>query len=634
MRQSFLIILSFLLLATFMGCEHESTDTAPLSQDLDDVFGDFAKRLTKYSRNNDSAVFYGNEMLRLALVANENRYLVPAYNAKASALEQLEQYDSAIYYYEQALEYFSPGVDSTHLSQTVGGLGHCYFYNEWYDLALKYYQQDIAIGLALENEDALTGAYSNAGMVLMINEIYDEAIDYFNKAITLGNQLGQNTGILPPLHNLADCHLRLENYDSAIYYAEQVKAKSEALKLDFGIGMASQVMAEAYVAKEEHTQAKKVALEGKKVFSALGAERELIGIQTQLAASEIGLNNAARALKIINAQLEKNVMPQQNRLQLLKLKSDALAQSGQYKASSNAHRDYATLQANLGKQKLEQQIAQQQRAFDSELKSQQISNLETQATLATVKLNQQRIRIYGLLGLVLILSAGGYLLFKQQKVRSKTRMMKLENQLLRTQLNPHFLFNAMGAIQQYLYSQEDPQMISDYLGKFSKLTRMILNYSRQELITLQEELQFLNHYIELQKIRFEEPFEFKLELANGLDPEDLLIPPMLTQPFIENAIEHGFLHKEEKGHINMRIEEADKHIRIVVTDDGIGRTQAAVLKKKSQYQSMATQITKDRLKLIQKRLKRKANLLVKDLIDQHQNVAGTEVQLNIPLIRN
>ena len=177
-------------------------------------------------------------------------------------------------------------------------------------------------------------------------------------------------------------------------------------------------------------------------------------------------------------------------------------------------------------------------------------------------------------------------------------------------------------------------MISDYLGKFSKLTRMILNYSKQELITLEEELQFLNHYVELQKIRFEEPFVFTVTLADELDPEELLIPPMLTQPFIENAIEHGFLHKAEKGHIHMSIEEIDKNIRIKVTDDGIGRTQAAMFQKKTQHQSMATQITKDRLKLIQKRLKRKTHLLVTDLLDQQQNVAGTEVQLNIPLIRN
>ena len=623
----------FFLGLCLAGC-HETAEVpdAPASP-LVAQFKDLNTRLLKHFRNNDSAGFYGREMLALARQLNQPTYMVQAYNAKASAFEQLEAYDSAIHNYEIARGHFTAGVDTAHLSITLNGLGTCFFYTELYDLALTYFQEAMTISLSGDDLNAQSSAYNNSGMVLMMSEIYDEAVEYFHKAMRLSYQLGQNGGNIPPLHNISYCYLKQEMYDSAIYYGHRVWKESEEVDMPYGLGMSAQVLAEAYVAVGQPAKAAEIARKGEKIFRGLKADRELSGVLRQLASSQLALGNSAEALKIINGIIGKSVA-KVDRASSYKLKSEILEQMGKYDEALETHKVYAELNEALNSEKKQQEITQQQRLFDTELKNQQIANLETQAALSDARLGQQQLRIAALSVLVLLVAIGSYLFIKQQRARSKNRMMELENRLLRTQLNPHFLFNAMGAIQQYLYSQEDPLLISDYLGKFSKLTRMILAYSKRELISLEEELEFLSYYVELQKIRFEVPFEFKLDIAGEIEPDELMIPPMLTQPFIENAIEHGFLHKDEKGHIEMSISESDRQIHITVTDDGIGRKQAAALQKQTKYESMATQITRDRLKLIQSRLKRKTELLVKDLFDNNEQVAGTRVQLNIPLIRS
>ena len=624
-----------LIIVVCFACQpEEDANLSPANPDLAAQYEDLNQRLHKYSRNNDSAVYYGREMLRLAQQLDAPRYWLKAYIAKASALEQLEQYDSAIHYYELAKAQFVPGLDTTDLSLCYTGAGHCYFYNERYDEALENYQTSIKLHLNGSDLNALSGAYSNAGMVLMQNELYDEAITYYQKAIALSEKVGPSTGELPPLHNLSVSFMKQAVFDSAIYYAQMVKNKSQALAFPFGEGLATHVLAESYLGLDDASSADREAREGEKIFNQLKADRELNGMLLQRAASQHALGQQGEALRIVKDLLSRPGISEELQQRGWLLRSNIEKALGYYKAALESHTNYSKVLSDLNRKKAEQKIASLQFKFDSQLKDQQILNLETQASLDALAINQQQTRVYLLAAMLVLLLAGGYFYSTRQKERSKNRLMELENRLLRTQLNPHFLFNAMGAIQQYLYSQEDPQMISDYLGKFSKLTRMILNYSKKEFISLEEELTFLQYYVDLQKIRFEVPFEFQLEVDDNIDPDELLIPPMLTQPFIENAIEHGFLHKQEKGHIQMSIREKDQQILVTVEDDGIGRKQAAALRKQTRHQSHATQITKDRLKIIQKRLKQNTELLVKDLLDQNQQVTGTQVQLNLPLIRS
>lgn len=625
---------AFLLFTILTSCQKNLERTTP-DIALSELEGDFLaveKRLLVHYRNTDSAVYYGKTMVNLALQISKPDYLGRAYNAQASAFDQLQQYDSAIKYFGLAQTALIEATDTTNLAFSYSGMGHIYLFRGLHDLALAQYQKTIDLLEGSADQNSLSKAYSNIGMVLMEREMHEQARNYYTQAIDIAQKQEIVQLELPAMHNMALSFSKQGLYDSAIWVAEDMKAKSEAIGMDFGIGKATYILAEGYAAKGDLQRADREARLGERIFTDLKTERDLSGLKYQRAIVSHRLGKHREALQLIEQMLSKTLI-EELEVDVLELRATVYEDMGDTQKSLTAYKAFVEASAALNKRKNEQLIIQQQFKFDTGQKNQQIKDLQAEATITTLILKQERTLLYVAIASIIILAIGAYLFFSRHRARSQNQMMELQNKLLRTQLNPHFLFNAMGAIQQYIYSNEDPQLISDYLGKFSRLTRMILNYSRQDLITLDQELDFLRNYIELQQIRFEVPFEFNLEISPNLEADELLVPPMLTQPFIENAIEHGFLHKEDQGHIDLIIQESDNQLLITVKDDGIGRVQASTLAKKTKHESLATQITVERLKLIQKKLKQKSNLLINDLLDKQNQVMGTQVQLNIPLIK-
>ncbi|OJJ22074.1 hypothetical protein BKI52_08525 [marine bacterium AO1-C] len=218
------------------------------------------------------------------------------------------------------------------------------------------------------------------------------------------------------------------------------------------------------------------------------------------------------------------------------------------------------------------------------------------------------------------------------RVRAYQRKMRLENafnkaalESLQLQMNPHFIFNAMGAIQHYIVTN-DSKNASIYLAKFSRLMRAVLENSRQEYICLDEEIDMLENYLVLQNLRHEGSFEYQVTIDDQLDPEMITIPPMFAQPFIENAIEHGIAHLKENGLITIDFSLQQDVIVLKITDNGRGiedslRAKAAQTKE---HRSLATIITKERIALYQQSLKKNITFKVKSL-DQ-----GTQVIFHLP----
>ena len=160
----------------------------------------------------------------------------------------------------------------------------------------------------------------------------------------------------------------------------------------------------------------------------------------------------------------------------------------------------------------------------------------------------------------------------------KQKATEMEMQALRAQMNPHFIFNSLNSINRFIL-QNNRAQASEYLTKFSKLVRMILQNSQASLISLESELESLNLYLDLEAVRFEQRFAYKISYPKDLDIEVLKVPPLVIQPFTENAIWHGLMHKEENGQLDIDISEEDDHIYFKITDNGIGRKKAAELSK-------------------------------------------------------
>ncbi|MCO6480018.1 MAG: histidine kinase [Phaeodactylibacter sp.] len=244
------------------------------------------------------------------------------------------------------------------------------------------------------------------------------------------------------------------------------------------------------------------------------------------------------------------------------------------------------------------------------------------------------------LGAFLLLDTVLFVRWRIAQVRKKEAMKadfdrKLANvelNALRAQMNPHFIFNCLNSIDYYIL-KNDTDKASDYLNRFSRLIRLILQNSRSEYVNLKDELESLKLYIEMESLRFEQQFDYAVKVARGLRIEEIEIPPMLLQPYVENAIWHGLVHKEGKGRLDLAITRDNGALHCVIEDNGIGREEAKRLRSKTatRRKSMGMAITQDRISMINKLYNANASVKVIDLKDESGQGRGTRVELWIPL---
>ena len=210
---------------------------------------------------------------------------------------------------------------------------------------------------------------------------------------------------------------------------------------------------------------------------------------------------------------------------------------------------------------------------------------------------------------------------------------ELEMQALRAQMNPHFIFNSLNAINRFIL-QSNKQEASQYLTKFSKLVRSILQNSMASSIDLEREIESLQLYLELEALRFNNKFSFNIVVAPNVDITMVKVPPLLIQPFAENAIWHGLMQKNESGHLDVNIAQQDNHLILRVTDDGVGRKKASEIKSKSatRHKSLGLKITEDRIAMLAASTMTESFITINDLVHPDGSAAGTEVAIKIPLV--
>lgn len=225
---------------------------------------------------------------------------------------------------------------------------------------------------------------------------------------------------------------------------------------------------------------------------------------------------------------------------------------------------------------------------------------------------------------------------REEKIKAKYEKQLTESEMsaLRLQMNPHFIFNSLNAIRYYIL-KEDPEKASDYITAFSKLLRMILQHSKQKSVKLSEELEALKLYVDFERQRFENKFEFTITISEEVKSTTLSIQPMIIQPFIENSIWHGLMHMDGSGHLQMHLSLFNSStLQVVIEDNGIGREKSKEYSEQQEnktYKSMGMQITRDRLKLMEQLETGDTGYEVVDLYDENNNSVGTKVIIKMRL---
>jgi ligand-binding sensor domain-containing protein/sensor histidine kinase YesM len=211
------------------------------------------------------------------------------------------------------------------------------------------------------------------------------------------------------------------------------------------------------------------------------------------------------------------------------------------------------------------------------------------------------------------------------------QMFSLEQTALRLQMNPHFIFNSLNSIQSFVISNDTDKAIH-YLAKFSQLMRFILSHSQQSFVPINDEIKAMSIYLDIEQLRFDNKFSYSFSIDPAIDTEFVEIPPMIIQPYIENAIIHGILNKENNGIIKISLKLLDeKFLLCVVEDDGIGRDRAAQIKAKSdlKHKSRGMLITQKRLEILNDRDQSQMNVNIIDLKDENNSAIGTKVEIII-----
>lgn len=304
---------------------------------------------------------------------------------------------------------------------------------------------------------------------------------------------------------------------------------------------------------------------------------------------------------------------------------------GQYDKALDIYKRYVRLSDSF--KSLQEGNEEASLALNKEFLKQEarIKGLMTSQKEKEASIKRQRTIVWTLVGVLAIFAVLTWALVRNIGQKKKANMV-IKLQSLRTQMNPHFIFNSLNSVNNFI-AKNDERSANKYLSDFSKLMRTVLKNSDQDFIGLATEIQTLGIYLELEHFRFGDKFDFDLQVAPNVEPETVKIPPMLIQPYIENAIWHGLRYKEEKGFLEVKFFIEDKKLYCTIFDNGIGRKKSSELKTTHQksYQSTGIKNTKERIELLNKLHKTSLGISITD-IEENGVGTGTLVKISLPYI--
>jgi LytS/YehU family sensor histidine kinase len=260
--------------------------------------------------------------------------------------------------------------------------------------------------------------------------------------------------------------------------------------------------------------------------------------------------------------------------------------------------------------------------------------------LAAALSKRQNVIIFLVASVTLLITTLALLIFRLWRIARKEKLnvekqkIAIELKALRAQMNPHFIFNAINSIQHFILNN-DSQAAHHHLSKFSQLIRKVLENSKFESIPLSEEIKMLELYLELESLRFSSKFNYRISVDGGIDSENVLISPLIIQPFVENAIWHGLMHlKDRQGELVIEFEKMNGSLKCIINDNGIGRKHSMELKKGKIHQSLGISIAKERLQIVNMLSKAKTSINLIDKTNTDGTSLGTTVELFMPVILN
>lgn len=559
----------------------------------------------------NTAIQSGIKALELAIGNNNLSFAASTHNQLGIAYIRISLFDKALEHYlgalsiiEDTLPDTSPEDNLRYKALVMNNIGSIYSEMNNLSKALDFYNQALEIRKKQNNPDGLASSLQNVGVIYESMGDNDLALEYYLEALEIRNSLDNKNDIAELLMNIGIIHISNKHFD----LAEQKLLESIEIFREN---------------RNQHFIAYNNIMLGKLYF-------------------EMNQHETAYPYIIEGLEIAKNINNKVYESDAYELLSEYYTAKNDYHKAFEFQQNQLNLKDSIFGDELAQKVAEMQTRFDTEKKEKEIEILARDKEINLLQIKRQSAQLYTLFGfvaLIILIFVLFYNRIRLKRINERTALEKqnleTEQRLLRSQMNPHFIFNSMNSIQSFI-SGNDSFTAMTYLSKFAQLMRNILENSRKSLITLLDESNTLELYMELEQTRFNKKFEFIIDIDPELSPEEVYIPPMLIQPFVENAIKHGLRNKEGLGLLEVEFRTNYNLLNCIIRDNGIGREKAEALKKESSksHRSQGMEVTRERLSAISRSKNINVNFEITDLKKENGTAAGTQVVVNLPFETN
>ena len=551
----------------------------------------------------------------------------------------LQNFSNAQTVFEKELENDSENSKEIRnsLARAYGSIGIVFSEQSSYAKALQYELRALKIYEETKNLEKCARLYNNIGIVYKAQDEDFKALNYFVKCLKIQEKIGDETvGITTT--NIGNIYLHQKNFPKALEYytkAQQLFAKypnarglgelynnlglyykmmnnpSEALKTFNKAIVAFTSIEDKFGISDTYFYIGDIYFEQNKLAESLVATNKSLALAKELEIIEQVQNAEKRLSEIYEKQ--NNTNESLKHFKLYSIAKDSVANAENIRSSVRAEMNF-----EFDKKDALQKKEQEKREL-----------VYSEAS----KRHQQQ--IFFVILFILLVFGIIFLIYNRLQLKKTLTLQKelaeYEQKALHLQMNPHFVFNCLGSISSFIVQNGTDSAIK-YLSKFSKLMRLTLEYSKESLIPIDKEMESLQNYLELEQLRFNQKFDFSITKSKEIE-DDMALPPLLLQPFVENAIIHGLIPKNEKGNIAIDFSIEKENLICTIEDNGIGFDKSKELKENlvSVHKSMALDITKKRLEMMEASTSRKANVEIEELKNDKGEILGTKVILNLPI---
>ena len=541
--------------------------------------------------NIDSSYFYATKAAEKSKLINSDTLLAKSNLQQSSLLIFKKEFSKSDSLLQENLTKILP----KHIKGlTIHNLATIQYYKQDFQKALELYVQAAGILEQTKKTEQLVSTYSNIGTINASLKNYKNAQIYLERALALSDfDEVVKLQILVNLCNIYYNEKQFKKYTESIFKAEEL-----AIKYNSKNTLSTIYNNLSIYFTNDGADYNKAVSYGKK---AIALKKELNSTNTL----NVTYNNIGNAyLKRQEYQkaisfLDSASIGAQGLLKSYifnNLKESYLGLK-QYKTALHYADLKDKIKDSITNQKQKESVAELTEKYESEKKEQRINILDTKNKLQALTIKQQNYLLAALALFVLLIIILGYFGFKSYKIQQQLDKVLLQQRLRKMQLNPHFLFNALQSIQNFIH-QNDKEKSSSYLTSYSKLIRLVLEKSDDDFITVEDDKAAIESYLSLQLLNYNNTFSFKINIEESVDEDFDMLPTLITQPFVENAILHG-LKNNDNGIISVKYYKRDSILHVSITDNGKG-FEAKKDDSNRLHKSMSMEIIKEQLKNLNK----------------------------------